>query len=167
VVKDNYKEIVEACKKFKSWGVDNVRLSAVFQNENENFYDGIYENIQEEIATSSYLNDDKFHIYNNFGFRYADLEQGSPDYQNCGYMNFCTYIGGDQNIYTCCVNAYNHRGQIGSVKNMGFKELWDSQHKKEFFNGFDARDCTRCMFNDKNRAINQLLVEPKNHDNFV
>jgi len=167
VVAENHLEIVDACRQFKAWGVDNVRLSAVFQNDDHKFYDGIYERILEQIAEAKTYNDDRFKIFNNFSSRYADLEQGSPDYKNCGYMNFCTYIGGDQHVYTCCVNAYNHRGQIGSLKNMGFRELWDSRKKQEFFNDFDARNCPRCMFNDKNRAINQLIAEPQSHDNFV
>ena len=167
ITKENYKEIAQAMQQFKSWGVDNVRLSAVFQNDEERFYDGIHDEVVKQIETTSCLNDDKFKVINNFNSRYADLEQGTPDYHKCGYMNFTTYIGGDQHVYTCCVNAYNKKGQIGSIKEMSFKDLWDSQHKQEFFGNFDAKNCTRCMFNDKNRAINQLLVDPQSHDNFV
>ena len=167
ITKENYKEIAIGCEKFKEWGADNVRLSAVFQNDEERFYDGIHDEIMYQIKQILCLNDGKFRVFNNFNSRYADLEQGKPDYQKCGYMNFTTYIGGDQNVYTCCVNSYNKKGQIGSIKDIGFKELWDSQHKKGFFEGFDARNCDRCMFNDKNRAINQMLVEPRSHDNFV
>ena len=82
-------------------------------------------------------------------------------------MNFCTYIGGDQNVYTCCVNSYNNLGKIGSIKEKGFKHLWDSQEKQDFFDSFNAKKCNRCMFNEKNHAINELLREPRLHDNFV
>jgi hypothetical protein len=167
VTKENHLEILEACQQFKEWGVENVRLSAVFQNDDHLFYNGIYDSILEQIEKTKYLNDDKFQIFNNFGSRYEDLKQGVPDYEFCGYMNFCTYIGGDQNVYTCCVNSYNNLGKIGSIKEKGFKHLWDSQEKQDFFDRFNAKKCNRCMFNEKNHAINELLREPRLHDNFV
>jgi MoaA/NifB/PqqE/SkfB family radical SAM enzyme len=167
VVKENYQEIFAACEKFKSWGVDNVRLSAVFQNDNENFYEGIYESILENIQSTQKLQDQNFKIYNNFNSRYSDLKQRSPNYTKCGYMNFTTYIGGDQNVYTCCVNSYNLRGKIGSIKDISFKNLWDSEIKQQMFDNFNAKSCPRCMFNDKNLAIAKLLESPQGHDNFV
>ena len=168
VVKENYKEILEGCQRFKEWGADNVRLSAMFSNEEDKYYDGIYEDILQRIEAAQKLVDDRFKIYNNFGSRVSDLQQKSPDYKFCGQMHFTTYIGGDQNVYVCCVNAYNDRGLMGSLENQSFKELWDSQAKQEMFAGFDASACSRCMFNDKNRAINRiLLTKPTGHDNFV
>jgi MoaA/NifB/PqqE/SkfB family radical SAM enzyme len=167
VTKDNYTELYEGCRQFKEWGADNVRISAVFQNDGHNYFAGIHEAILEQIQQCLTLGDDKFKVFNNFDLRYGDLEQGTPDYSFCPYMHMTTYIGGDQNVYTCCVNAYNNRGMVGSIKDRRFKDLWDGQGKREFFGGFDAKNCERCMFNEKNRFINSLLREPTVHDNFV
>jgi len=92
---------------------------------------------------------------------------GSPDYSFCPYMNMTTYIGGDQNVYTCCVNAYNERGLVGSIKDQSFMDLWNGQTKKQFFGQFDAKNCLRCMFNEKNRFINGVIRKPNVHDDFV
>lgn len=167
VTKDNYKEIFDACQQYKSWGADNVRISAIFQNDGIGYFDSIYEEILEQIAQAKTLADESFAIYDNFGSRHEDLELGNPDYNFCPYMNFTTYIGGDQQVYTCCVNAYNDRGKIGSIKDQTFKELWDSANKKNFFSHFDAKKCERCMFNNKNKFINNLLRKPTVHDSFV
>lgn len=167
ITKNNYIEIVDACKKFKDWNIDNVRLSAVFQNDNENFYEEIYDLILKNVKEATLIQNENFKVYNNFNSRYEDLKQRSPNYIKCGYMNFTTYIGGDQNVYTCCVNSYNSRGKIGSIADKSFKDLWDSTAKQQMFNQFDARDCSRCMFNDKNLAIEKLLHLPSGHSNFV
>lgn len=168
VTKNNFREIYDGCKLFKSWGADNVRISAVFQNDGHEYFAGIHEEIVDQVNMCvKLLNDDKFTVFNNFGLRYGDLELGSPDYSFCPYMNLTTYVGGDQTVYTCCVNAYNSRGIIGSIKDQRFKDLWDSQPKQDFFRGFDAKNCERCMFNEKNSFINNLLRPPTVHDNFV
>jgi sulfatase maturation enzyme AslB (radical SAM superfamily) len=82
-------------------------------------------------------------------------------------MNFSTYIGGDLNVYRCCTTAYNERGVIGSLKNQTFRQLWESQEKREDFDNFDARGCERCMFNNENRVISYLLEPDPLHVNFV
>mgnify|MGYP000870146182 CR=1 FL=1 len=167
VTQDNYKEIYDGCVQFKKWGADNVRISAVFQNDGHNYFSEISNEIEDQISRSLTLSTNTFKVFNNFKSRYDDLELGNPDYSFCPYMNLTTYIGGDQNVYTCCVNAYNERGLVGSIKDQSFKSLWESKTKQEFFGDFDAKSCIRCMFNDKNRFINGLLRKPTVHDDFV
>lgn len=167
VTRENYREIFDACRNFKHWGADNVRISAMFQNDGAAYFDGIRGEITSQIGQAQELADHRFQVFDNFGSRHEDLQLGKPDYAHCGYMNFTTYIGGDQNVYTCCVNAYNERGLIGSIKQQSFRQLWDSREKQSFFAGFDARNCERCMFNEKNRVINAVLLKRTVHDNFV
>lgn len=166
VTQGSYAELHAACRLFKSWGVDNVRVSAMFQNDGANYFRDIHAKVRKQIDSAKQLEDGRFRVFDNFGSRFSDLKQGRPDYADCGVMHFTTYIGGDQNVYTCCVNAYNERGLIGSLKSQRFKELWDSRAKQDYFDGFDARNCERCMFNEKNRAINGAIAETA-HDAFV
>lgn len=167
VTKENHEEIFLAAKRAVESGVDNIRISAALQSDHDRYYDGILEKIEEQLAATLELQSDSFQVFNNFTLRYSDLVLGSPDYTRCGYMNFTTYIGGDQKVYTCCMNAYNKKGEIGSVEKIGFKELWDSPEKQEFFRRFDAHNCSRCMFNNRNRAIEKILLPTKSHENFV
>lgn len=167
VTEDNWKEIVECVEKAKETGVDNVRISAVFQNEGSAYFESFYSDAQNLIREASKLSDETFKVFNNFGDRVGDLEQEHPDYSYCGYQEFNTYIGGDLNVYRCCVLAYNERGIIGSLKNQRFKELWESDIKKNNFNEFDARGCPRCMFNNKNKTILYSLEPQPRHVNFV
>ena len=82
-------------------------------------------------------------------------------------MQFNTYIGGDLKVYTCCNNAYNETGEIGSIKDKSFKDFWFSEEKQKFFRNFNAKRCERCMFNNKNRFINYALKDNPRHINYV
>jgi len=153
VTKENWHEIMPFAAKAKKVGVDNIRFSAVFQNDEDAYFISFFEDAAQLCRDAELLADGGFAVFNNFGERVDDLRQHSPDYSFCGYENFTTYIGGDQNVYRCCGYSYNERGLIGSLKNQTFKKLWESEEKKEKFRSFDARGCERCQFNSKNRTI--------------
>jgi MoaA/NifB/PqqE/SkfB family radical SAM enzyme len=169
VVRDNYKEILEAVDVAKSLGVDNVRLGAVFQSGNSDYYAGINDRVLADCARAAKLSNSRFTVFDNFTERYSDLVQGRPNYNKCRYMHFTTYIGADMNVYVCCTNSYSRRGLIGSLANCTFSELWNSAQKRAYFEEFRATDCLRCMFNEKNLAIERALqANPDlDHSNFV
>lgn len=168
VTRDNYKGILNGVEIFSQLGIDNVRLSAVFTPENAKYFEGIYQECKDMAseAVEKYSRPD-FKVFNLFGDRLEDLEQGKPEFKTCNFINFQTIVGGDQNVYMCCNTAYNPQGFIGSVKNQRFKELWESRAKKERFSTFDATTCDRCMFLNKNRTIAYLVEQDPDHVNFV
>lgn len=166
VTRENYREVVKAARLARELGVDNLRISAVFQSEDDRYFEGWGEEATELCRQATCLSTDGFHVYNLFTARLADLTQHSPDYRFCGYQNFTTYIGADLNLYRCCNTAYNSRGLIGSLKDLRFQELWDSAEKQRTFADFDARGCARCQFNDRNRVILQAIGDVT-HKEFV
>ena len=167
VLKENYTEILEAVKKAKDWGVDYIRLGAVFLNEGPHYYKDIFPQVQDETFKAMELSDPNFKVINQFNKRWEDLSQGNPDYSYCGHMQVNTYIAGDLSVYRCCALAYNDKGLIGSLEKKSFKELWFSSEKQENFDNFDARSCVRCPFNEKNRLINYIKKIDPLHVNFV
>jgi MoaA/NifB/PqqE/SkfB family radical SAM enzyme len=167
VTRENWREVVAAARLARDAGADNLRISAVFQPDDERYFDGFQAEAAALCREAVELSAGRFRVFNNFGERVADLKQHAPDYSFCGYQNFSTYIGADQNVYRCCVTAYNPRGLVGSVKAQRFSELWESQAKHDDFAAFDARGCERCMFNGKNRTIAYALSETPAHVNFV
>lgn len=168
VTRENYKEIREGVRLFHSLGVDNVRLSAVFQPEDAEYFQEFYEQARDDarLAVDEYQSSD-FRVFNLFGDRLSDLDQKNPEYEFCAFQQFQCIVGGDQNVYRCCNTAYNPVGFLGSIKNQSFKDLWNSRQKIEAIENFDARQCERCMFNSKNRFINYLIDEHPDHVNFV
>jgi MoaA/NifB/PqqE/SkfB family radical SAM enzyme len=167
VTKDNWREVATAARLAKEAAADNIRISAVFQPDDERYFEGFYGEAAALCREAATLADERFKVFNNFGDRVSDLTQHAPDYAACGYQHFSTYVGADQNVYRCCVQSYNPRGLIGSLKDQRFRELWESQAKRDDFAGFDARGCERCMFNEKNRTIAYALADGPAHVNFV
>lgn len=167
VDKTNWREVAGAAETARQLGVDNVRMSAAFQSELSDYFEPFLEDAQRLCREAEALAGDGFEVHNLFPARLDDLGFTSPDYSFCGIQHFTTYIGADLNVYRCCVQSYNERGLIGSIREQRFRDLWYSQAKRDDFDNFDARGCRWCMFHDKNRAIKQLLEDDAPHVNFV
>ena len=165
VTKENYKEVVDATDQARAAGVDNFRISAVFQPEDEKYFESFHAEAVKLCSDAEALETDTYQVVNMFGDRVSDLVLKYPDYEFCGYQHFNTYIGADLNVYRCCVLAYNTRGVVGSLKEQTFANLW-ANDAPGAFKGFDASGCPRCQFNNKNREIIRAL-EPPPHVNFV
>jgi MoaA/NifB/PqqE/SkfB family radical SAM enzyme len=126
----------------------------MFSTLGASYYDGIKVRVPELEGLE---------IVNCFPDRIADLEQGAPDYDFCGQQQFSLYIGGDQNVYTCCTNAYTTHGKIGDLKEQRFRDWLLKYDRRQW----DSRSCHHCQFNGKNRLINYLLAPRPEHVDFV
>jgi MoaA/NifB/PqqE/SkfB family radical SAM enzyme len=160
---ENYKEIEEAADAAFADGADNIRFSAVFQNEGTKYFDRF---IAEATASCNRVvekyRSTRMKVFNLFLDRIGDLGHGPPDYTFCGFQQASTYIGADSNIYRCCVLAYSQRGMLGCILVRRFADVWKSLD----FSTFDAHGCPRCMFNAKNRTIAYALNPNPAHVNF-
>ncbi|HZQ44468.1 MAG TPA: radical SAM protein [Acidobacteriaceae bacterium] len=158
VTPENWGGIYQAARTAKECGASNIRIGAQFSEEGASLFDGIAESAAALVLEAQMLADDNFEVINRFDEKLSELDQGAPDYERCGYQHFTTYIGADQNLYRCCVYAYNERGKIASLQGRRFKDVWRETAMADF-GAFDARGCARCQFNHINRNINEVLVE--------
>jgi MoaA/NifB/PqqE/SkfB family radical SAM enzyme len=163
VTRENYNELYLACYIMRELGVPYMRISAMFSEAGAGYYDGILDEIYDQRRRCKELETETFKIVDFFGNRVEDLQLGKPDYRFCGEQQFVLYIGGDQKVYTCCTNAYTTHGQIGDLRQQGFKD-WLKSHRRY---DFDARWCHHCQFNEKNKVINFMLEERPKHVDFV
>jgi len=168
VTRENYREVYDGCALARDLGVDNIRISAMFQQDDAVYFKGFHGEAAQLCKQAEGLSTDQFTVINRFGERVSDLELGHPDYKDCAYQHFVAYIGADLNVYRCCVLSYTERGTVGSLQEQTFADLWESKIKQDLYADFDARGCPRCQFNDKNHAINSLIEHlPVEHGNFV
>ena len=145
----NWQQMHAAAKLYKEWGFGNVRLGLMFNPDNSDPYEEIrYRMNYLALKTWEDFDDKGFKVINRVSEKLGELDHGNPDFEFCSYQHFTTYIGGDLNVYRCCVYAYNHHGVVGSLQNQGFKALWDSEAKKDDMGLFNARDCERCQFTE-------------------
>ena len=163
----NWKEVIDATKQAKEDGVDNFRISALFQNDGANYFNDFYTEAQTLCKEAELLTTENFKVFNLFGDRISDLEIFNPDYSYCGMSKVSTYLGADQKAYSCCVNAYNQKGIIGEFKTQTFKEMWNSAETKLKIANIDARNCSRCMYNTKNKTIIYAIDPNPLHTEFI
>lgn len=158
VQKENWHEIYEAARIYREYGADNIRISGAFTPEGDAYHDGYREAALElEQKAVDLLSRDGFKVYGRFREKMSDLLH-RPEYSRCAYQRFTTILGGDGNLYRCCVVSYSKLGMLGSVREAGgLKRLWESEEVRKKLDEFDARHCTRCQHNDKNRAMNSLI----------
>lgn len=165
VTPENWEELRAGCALAAKSGAAYIRLSAMFNPQGSAPYADTWGFIKAQIALAKYSCERPgFVIHDLFKDRLQDLEDGQPDYETCFYQHYNTYIGGDLNVYRCCVLAYNRRGLIGSLKEKPFGGAW--KEAQEDFKTFDARGCDRCQFNEKNRTMNYLTAPKVAHGEF-
>jgi len=165
VTDQNYNEIYDAARIVSKLGVDYFRVG--YYRTDDGFTAGDFE-ISKKLIDKS-INDfstKDFKVLDRYTTSSKNMD-GPPDYEFCGYQHVSTWIAADYNVYRCCVTSYDKHGLIGSLKNQSFKDLWDSDVKRKKFDKFNARSCSQCIYNDKNRAINYLLEKDPKHVNFV
>lgn len=167
VTPENWKEIGKGVELAAGSGAAYIRLSAMFNPDGAKPYDGIYVEILASIeAARGQSERPGFVVHDLFGDRIEDLVDGPPDYPVCFYQHYNTYVGGDLNVYRCCVLAYNKRGLLGSVKDRTYGEFLADPETQEKLKNFDARGCEMCQFNQKNRVMNYLVNGKPEHAEF-
>jgi MoaA/NifB/PqqE/SkfB family radical SAM enzyme len=157
VTPQNWQEMWDCTSRAVRDGADNIRLSAQFSAEDERLFAACHTEAARLARECEQWASDVFSVHNRFSARLDDLRQRSPDYERCGYQEFTTYVGGDLNVYRCCVQAYNERGLIGSLREQRFQSLWLSSERADAMRVFNARDCDRCQFNAINRTLDYAL----------
>jgi MoaA/NifB/PqqE/SkfB family radical SAM enzyme len=168
VTPDNWCEVFEGAAAAKMHGADNIRIGAQFSAQDEALFAEFHGECAALCREAEVLSDDTFQVYNRFGEKLDDLKQGRPDYPSCGYQQFTTYVGGDMNLYRCCVYAYHPHGLYGSIKDRRFKDVWMEQARADAMRTFDATGCERCQFNKINSTLEYLLrAEDPEHSEFV
>lgn len=167
VFRDNWREVVQATQNARDDGANNIRLSGLFQSDGLSYFESFGKEAAELCRRAELLRTNGFAVFNRYEDRLFDLQQQSPDYGFCGYMHLTTYLGADLELYTCCLNAYNLRGKLGSLKNRGLYDLWTSAAFQQRLREYNARQCPRCMYNQQNQVINYLLEHNPQHVNFT
>jgi sulfatase maturation enzyme AslB (radical SAM superfamily) len=159
VLRENRTECVEAARLAKQAGAGSIRFAALFSTERGAYYEGWIEEALGYVESAKALQSESFRVIDMMGDRLFDLSD-RPDYRLCGYQHFNVYVGGDQNVYRCCDTSYNDHGYLGSVKDQTFREWWASAPARAAYDSFDARSCSLCAFNGKNRVL-AFLADPQ------
>lgn len=80
-----------------------------------------------------------------------------------------TVIGADSKIYFCHQRAYMEEGIVGDISEKSFKEVWFSEEVTKRLREHNVeKECAfRCVFEERNKLLNQVFELDKNHVNFI
>lgn len=155
VTPENWREILMATRLAKDLGASSIRIGAQFSESGKALFADFAKDAAALARNAERMSCDGFEVINRFDEKLSELDEGAPDYKRCSYQRLTTYIGADQNLYRCCVYAYNPRGLLASLKDRRFRDVWPEVHAD--FRKFDARGCARCQFSAINRNINEVV----------
>ncbi len=164
--KENWQEIYDISKFAKDSGADNIRISLAHTPQKEHIFDGIWDNVIDEIEKAKLLQNNYFKVF-TFSNRIRDIAR-----QTCGgfcyYHHFTAVVGANACLYPCCYEKYVPKRNLGSLYDSSFRELWHGEKRNKFINSV-AKNCPEsCWMTEKN-AFADYLVQNKEdvpHINF-
>ncbi len=171
VTKDNYQEIYDLCGLMCKLGVDNIKLSPLRLDGDLGKYHKPIENIVKNqiVRAKKEFENNNFKIIDKYNGDAGLEEHYQKSYHRCMIQEIFTVIGADCNVYFCHQRAYTKNGDIGSIKNRSFKELWYAEDTIKKIRELDTcQECNfRCVFDERNILLNNLIMIDRNHVNFI
>jgi MoaA/NifB/PqqE/SkfB family radical SAM enzyme len=170
VTKENFKETLILANIAKELGVDNIRISGVFTSEGKKYFEGEWLNEAKTLAKEAEkLSDDKFLCFNLLNDRINDNFDFDQCYDKCRAKEFITFLGADQNLYTCCTISYSAKGRIASLEKQSLKDAWFSQEKIDKFDKHNpSKHCKfACLYKNKNLFLEYLTKLNPKHKNYI
>ena len=179
IIPENAFEIVSIAILANTLGVDYLRYTPMVFGENsvpeiearaKPFYDDrlrtqIADDIEKAISLDLDVRlVDAFTDRNSIRHSFGEYQSGDE----CHFSHLQAVIGADERLYPCCVWKYRPIGNIGSIKELGFKELWDSQQRRDYYDRLDISEtCKTCFLKPKNDTLKYLLDPNPSHVNFI
>ena len=155
----NYKDIYGMAKVGKYVKADNVRISLAHTPEKAALFDGIWDDVLEQIEQAQELGDEDFKVF-AFSNRLKDINRESRG-GFCYYHHFTTAVGANGAVYPCCyfkdISTYN----LGDLNKQSFKDIWYGNKRQNFIDKI-GNDCpASCWMTDKNKLGDYLTMDKK------
>jgi len=171
VGKDNYKEIYDLCRIVSQAGVDNVKLSPLRLDGDMGEYHGPIEGIVRDQIERAKRDFEKegFMVIDKYDGDAGLEEIYEKPYHRCMVQEVFAVIGADCKMYLCHQRAYTKGGDIADLSDMSFREAWYSEQTIRRVRELDVcKACNfRCVFDERNILLNNLIAIDKNHINFI
>ncbi|WP_455757097.1 radical SAM protein [Sulfurimonas sp.] len=171
LIPENKDYILEHAQRLKNLGVDYFSVKHFYNHSHNEFEvkDSIKSGFIDVLdEKSKLLSDNKF----NFIVRSTRNLTSKRVYDKCYGLEFIVFINEMGDVYTCFSHQYDKKTVIGNIFEKSFKEIWESQEKKDsidYINNCITKN--NCQPNCRHHQINNYLWELKNpsipHINFI
>ena len=166
----NSSEVMEMSRLMKELGANHVKFAPMVTNDTEAYHEAFKDAVSADLRKAQ-------EEYGSQGFRIIDLYTGDftdsvifeRQYSRCPLKEFICVIAANQKVYYCQDKAYLDDGEVGSIRERSFEELWNSDATTRLFRAFDARKLCRqhCVHDGRNELLNSFLEMDRNHVNFI
>lgn len=161
---ENYKDIINLTKYSKQIGADNLRISLAHTPKKEKIFDGIWDEIVEQIEEAKELQTNDFRVF-AFSNRIKDIARQTRG-GFCHYHHFTTAVGANGDLYPCCYFKYIPKFNLGNLKELNFKQVLEGEKRKKFIDTI-AKDCpASCWMTEKNSFARYITEDNPPHLNF-
>lgn len=166
----NAPHLHDLCRKLKASGVGHVKLAPCIVRDsgaaNDAYHARLTPVVRAQIDRSRRLEDGHCRIadhYHALGERFDRTDRCCP----MAYL--LTVIGADLSVYTCQDKAYTPGGALGSIRERGFREFWQSPENARALAAIDPSSTCRhhCVASAKNERLNEFLALDPGHAMFV
>jgi radical SAM protein with 4Fe4S-binding SPASM domain len=171
---ENKNEVVSFAELLKSLGLDYLAIKpfishplSIFNKEQRFSYKGLDLTYLEEKLDKISENNFKVIFRKNV---FEKLEKEDRGYKKCFGLPFFAEITSDGNVYSCGPHLGEEKFCYGNIYQNSFREIWESEKRKEVLKMVEALDVNKCMKCCRLDEINKYLWELKNlppHVNFI
>jgi len=159
----NYEEILLAAELAKKMGFDNIRFSLAMTPQKGKIFEGIWDNIVEQLHSVKKLETDTFKVF-TFSNRIKDIT-GEQKSKHCWYHHLVGVFSPD-GWFPCCRLKGVAKYKIGEI-NESFKSVWEGQTRKVFIESISKGCPVSCWMTKKNDVIDYVMNDDAIHVEFV
>ena len=167
ITPENYNEIEDAIKLYKSIGLANIRFSWMYDKSgtaglNYEVIDLLKSKLEK---LKQKYDSDTFRVLFERG-RIETYSRPNTDFKKCYIQHFVWSIGADANVYPCCIMKYHPEFALANLNDKTLKQIIEDQQVHKKMIGLDPRGCFPCWLRNRNKAIGSAVEQPLHH-NFI
>lgn len=161
----NYKEIKATAELVKEIGVDYFQVRPLFI-PGELSYTKTWLKAKKIVNDALKLSDTKFYVF-PIARRFEEIINNKKNYSICLIHNLLAIAGADSNIYMCSLFRGDKNFSFGSLKEQNFKEIWNSERRREVIKSLKINNCPSCRYNTYNEILEYLFDKKRPHGEFL
>ena len=167
----NYDQIYDMAKYVKDLGANHIKYAARITDDLFTYHESFKQEAIEQLhRVMTELADDQFKVINKYEDDFKLAMVYERKYTRCPIIQAITVVGADSKAFIFINDkAYVPGGDLGSLENQSFKDLWFSEETQNFFDNFNPMESCKhhCTYDERNMLINSFLNLEERHVNFV
>ncbi|MDD5012061.1 MAG: radical SAM protein [Candidatus Nanoarchaeia archaeon] len=154
----------ELCKKI---GIDGIRFRPFFEWKGNKLKKEEGDFMYSELERCKELENNDFSVSFTKDRCESVTVGRERKYTKCNVHHFNTLITPDMKIYPCCMLEDNPAYVLGDLKEKSFREIWESDERKNAYEKINLRDCPNPCMLEKHNEILHAFKEKITHSNFL